>query len=136
MAGMKCFVARADVDAMAREAVDRISWLCETPADRERVVDMEQRLKPLRATSFAVLAVALLASGPWVGWWTIVPLAAAGLAFPVSHPQEVAFPPALLLAVALLSMALMRSDLQYRSASVALADDALYEAKDAGRDRV
>jgi diguanylate cyclase (GGDEF)-like protein len=163
---------------------------------------MEQRLKPLRAMSFAVLAAALLASGPWIGWWTIVPLAVAGLAFAltdrglessarpeyrmaaawlsselaiaasvalsggprspavawlalpvvtlaarfnargvaagviiagtlivastlsvdpaftIAHPQQVLFPLALLLGVALLSMALMRSDLQHRTASV------------------
>lgn len=59
----------------------RVSWLCATHADRERVIDMEQRLKPLRAASFAVLAVALLVCGPWVGWWTLIPLAGAGLAF-------------------------------------------------------
>jgi diguanylate cyclase (GGDEF)-like protein len=180
----------------------RISWLCESPSDRERLLDMEPRLKPLRAWSFAVLAVALLACGPWVGWWTLIPLGVAGAAFVVtdlglrssprpeyrlavawlsselaiagsvaltggwrspavawfvlpvvtlparfnvrgviagsavagalmlasalvvdpagvtSHPQQVVFPLALLGAVALLSMALMRSDLQHRSASV------------------
>jgi diguanylate cyclase (GGDEF)-like protein len=163
---------------------------------------MEPRLKPLRARSFAVLAVALLICGPWVGWWTLIPLVVAGIAFvlterglhssshpefrlavawlsseltiaasvaltggwrspavawlvlPVvtlaarfnmrgvivgssiasglilasclavdpaglrSHPQQVVFPLALLGAVALLSLALMRSDLQHRSASV------------------
>jgi diguanylate cyclase (GGDEF)-like protein len=180
----------------------RVSWLCATQADRERVVDMEQRVKPLRALSFGVLAVALLICGPWVGWWTLIPLAVAGLVFgltgrgledsprpeyrmavawltselaiavsvaltggsrsaavswlvlPVvtlaarfnvrgviagsgvaaalilasslgvdpadasAHPQEVVFRLGLLGAVALLSLALMRSDLQYRSASV------------------
>jgi diguanylate cyclase (GGDEF)-like protein len=180
----------------------RISWLCQSQADRERLLDMEPRLKPLRARSFAVLAVALLICGPWIGWWTLIPLGIAGTAFVVtdlglrtsprpeyrlavawlsselaiagsialtggwrspalawlvlpvvtlaarfnvrgvtagsslagalmlasslvvdpagviSHPQQVVFPLALLGAVALLSMALMRSDLQHRSASV------------------
>jgi diguanylate cyclase (GGDEF)-like protein len=45
------------------------------------VLDMEQRLRPLRACSFAVLAVALLVCGPFVGWWTLIPLAVASLAF-------------------------------------------------------
>jgi hypothetical protein len=62
-------------------AEHRVSWLCETQADRERVLDMEQRLKPLRAWSFGVLAVALLICGPWVGWWTLIPLAVAGMVF-------------------------------------------------------
>jgi len=42
---------------------------------------MEQRLKPLRAWSFGVLAAALVICGPWVGWWTLLPLAVAGIVF-------------------------------------------------------
>jgi len=38
--------------------------------------------------------------------------------FAAAHPQDLAFPLALLIGLALLSMALMRSDLQHRSASV------------------
>jgi diguanylate cyclase (GGDEF)-like protein len=163
---------------------------------------MEQRLKPLRTWAFGVLAVALLACGPWVGWWTLIPLAAAGVVFKltdrglktsprpeyrmavawlsselaiaasvaltggprspavswlvlpvvtlaarfnargviagsgvagalivasslgvdpagvIASPQQVVFRLALLVAVALFSLALMRSDLQHRSASV------------------
>jgi diguanylate cyclase (GGDEF)-like protein len=67
-----------------RAAERRVSWLCATQADRERVVDMEQRLKPLRAKSFAVLGAALLLCGPWVGWWTLIPLAVAGGIFVVT----------------------------------------------------
>jgi diguanylate cyclase (GGDEF)-like protein len=163
---------------------------------------MERRLRPLRTWSFVVLAVGLLISGPWVGWWTLLPLAAAGIVFAltghalersprpeyrmaaawlgaelaiavsvaltggprspavdwlvlpivtlgarfdargiaagasiaaililattlgvhpgyvIGHPQQLVFPLALLGALTLLSMALMRSDLQHRSASV------------------
>jgi diguanylate cyclase (GGDEF)-like protein len=186
----------------SHSADHRVSWLCATHADRERLLDMEQRLKPLRAGSFAVLAVALLICGPWVGWWTLIPLAFAGAMFMITDrglqtsahpeyrlavawlsselaiagsvaltggprspavswlvlpvitlaarfnlrgviagsgvagilivassfgvdpsavihaPQEVVFRLALLGAVALLSLALMHSDLQHRSASV------------------
>ncbi len=42
---------------------------------------MEQRLRPLRALSFGVLAAALVICGPWVGWWTLIPLAGAGIVF-------------------------------------------------------
>jgi diguanylate cyclase (GGDEF)-like protein len=180
----------------------RVSWLCATQADRERVIDMEQRVKPLRTLSFGVLALALLLCGPWVGWWTLIPLAVAGVVFvltdrglaasphpeyrmavawltselaiavsvaltggprspavswlvlpvvtlaarfnvrgviagssvaaalilasslvvdpgdAIARPQQVVFRLGLLGAVALLSLALMRSDLQHRSASV------------------
>lgn len=188
---------------MRREPTERrVSWLCRTQADRERVLDMEQRLKPLRAKAFGVLAVALLVCGPWVGWWTLIPLAVAGIVFMltdrglatsthpeyrlavawlsselaiaasvaltggprspavawlvlpvvvlaarfdvrgvvagstvaavlilasslavdpatvIASPQQIVFQLALLGAVALLSVALMRSDLQHRTASV------------------
>jgi diguanylate cyclase (GGDEF)-like protein len=56
------------------------SWLCRDDMDRERLLDMERRLKPVRAIAMSVLAIALVAAGPWIGWWTLVPLVfAAGL---------------------------------------------------------
>jgi diguanylate cyclase (GGDEF)-like protein len=56
------------------------SWLCRDDVDRERLLDMEERLKPVRAVAMGVLALALIAGAPWVGWWTLLPLVfAAGL---------------------------------------------------------
>jgi diguanylate cyclase (GGDEF)-like protein len=56
------------------------SWLCRDDVDRERLLDMERRLKPVRALAIGMLGLALVASAPWIGWWTLVPLAiAAGL---------------------------------------------------------
>jgi diguanylate cyclase (GGDEF)-like protein len=52
--------------------------------DRERLLDMEQRLRPVRRAALAVLAVALLVCGPWIGWWTLVPLLFAALLFTVA----------------------------------------------------
>ena len=52
--------------------------------DRERLLDMEQRLRPVRRAALAVLAVALLLSGPWIGWWTMVPLVFAAFLFTVA----------------------------------------------------
>jgi diguanylate cyclase (GGDEF)-like protein len=43
-------------------------------ARRERLLDMEVRLRPYRFASFAVLALALTTVGPEIGWWWIVPL--------------------------------------------------------------
>lgn len=68
-------VERPETDASAR------SWLCESAADRERMLDMESRLRPVRAVTMAALALGLLLSGPWIGFWTLAPLAGAAAAF-------------------------------------------------------
>jgi diguanylate cyclase (GGDEF)-like protein len=60
------------------------SWLVRTEAQRERMVDMERRLGRPRAISFAILAAALLGSGPWLGWWTLAPMALAMTGFAVA----------------------------------------------------
>lgn len=60
------------------------TWLSPTLADRERAVDMEPRLKPMRAVTMLTLAVTLVICGPWVGWWTLLPLALAAAAFAVT----------------------------------------------------
>ena len=53
------------------------SWLCRDDMDRERLLDMEGRIKPVRRLAIGVLAAALIVLGPWIGWWTLIPLAAA-----------------------------------------------------------
>jgi diguanylate cyclase (GGDEF)-like protein len=60
------------------------SWLCRDDVDRERLLDMERRLKPVRAIAIGMLGVALVASAPWVGWWTLVPLAIAACFFKIA----------------------------------------------------
>ena len=42
----------------------------------ERLLDMEARLGGFRRRAFGVLALALIASGPWIGFWFLIPLAA------------------------------------------------------------
>jgi diguanylate cyclase (GGDEF)-like protein len=59
----------------------RPTWLCPRPADRARTLDMEQRLKGPRTIAIGLLAIALIASGPWVGWWTLAPLLGVGAGF-------------------------------------------------------
>jgi diguanylate cyclase (GGDEF)-like protein len=44
------------------------SWLCPDEVHRERMVDMEARLKPMRARAFGLLGIGLLAMGPWLGY--------------------------------------------------------------------
>ena len=50
----------------------------------ERLLDMERRLKPVRAASFGVLVVALLVTAPRLGWWTLAPFGAAVAAFGIA----------------------------------------------------
>jgi diguanylate cyclase (GGDEF)-like protein len=57
------------------------SWLCPEPLDRVRVIDMERRLRPVRNLAFGGLGAALVATGHWVGWWTLLPLVVAAVAF-------------------------------------------------------
>src|ERR1700730_8009909 len=45
------------------------SWLCRDDFDRERMLDMEDRIRPARRRTFAVLAVSIAAVCPWLGWW-------------------------------------------------------------------
>jgi hypothetical protein len=57
------------------------SWLFPKGVDRERMLEMDRQLQPVRRASFAVLALALVASGPWLGWWTLIPPAVAAVLF-------------------------------------------------------
>lgn len=68
----------------SRAAPFEPTWLCPEPADRVRMVDMERRLKPVRNIALGILALALVAGGPWMGWWTLAPLVIAGLGFLVN----------------------------------------------------
>ena len=57
------------------------SRLIRDGVDRERMLDMDRRLTPVRRRSLGVLGLALVASGPWLGWWTLVPLLVAAALF-------------------------------------------------------
>lgn len=68
-AALHLFRGPADV-AIVRSARGT-SWLCPAEADRSRLLDMERRIKPVRVAAMGVLGAALIASGPWVGWWPV-----------------------------------------------------------------
>ncbi len=63
------------------------------------MVDMDVRLRPIRRATFGIIALSLVAMGPWLGWWTLVPVAMAAVAFRVSeesigrlqHPEYAIF---------------------------------------------
>jgi diguanylate cyclase (GGDEF)-like protein len=57
------------------------SWLCRDDFDRERMIDMEERVRPVRQRALAILAVALIACGTWLGWWPALFLVPAVLCF-------------------------------------------------------
>jgi len=48
------------------------SWLCRDDFDRERMLDMEERVRPVRRRAFAILALAIAAVAPWLGWWPLL----------------------------------------------------------------
>jgi diguanylate cyclase (GGDEF)-like protein len=51
---------------------------------RERLLDMEQRVRRYRAACFAILALALASAGPEIGWLWLAPLAAGFAGFAVA----------------------------------------------------
>src|SRR3954451_2204423 len=53
-------------------------------ARRERLLDMEGRVRRYRTACFAILALALVAVGPEVGWWWLLPLGAGLAGFAVA----------------------------------------------------
>jgi diguanylate cyclase (GGDEF)-like protein len=42
---------------------------------------MEERIKPVRRLAMGILAIALIAAAPWLGWWTLIPLVVAAVLF-------------------------------------------------------
>src|ERR1700722_738748 len=85
------------------------SWLIDGGMDRERMLDMDRLVAPVRQRSFIVIAAALLICGPWLGWWTIIPLAVAGVAFRLADDalERVTYTEYLLLAARTLSQVMI-----------------------------
>jgi diguanylate cyclase (GGDEF)-like protein len=59
----------------------RSSWLCSDDLDRERMLDMDERIRPARLKTFAILAVVIASSAPWTGWWPLLFIVPAGAFF-------------------------------------------------------
>jgi diguanylate cyclase (GGDEF)-like protein len=70
-----------DLSAAAGRAGSRASWLCRDEFDRERMLDMEARVLPVRRRTFAILAIAIALVGPWLGWWPLLFLVPAACFF-------------------------------------------------------
>jgi diguanylate cyclase (GGDEF)-like protein len=58
------------------------SWVCDENG-RRRLIENSDRIRPQRAAAMALLAVVLVATAHWHGWWPLAPLvfAAAGFAW-------------------------------------------------------
>jgi diguanylate cyclase (GGDEF)-like protein len=58
------------------------SWLCPTELDRVRVVEANEPVRRARTLVAVAVGLALAASAPWLGWWTLIlfGLAVANLA--------------------------------------------------------
>jgi diguanylate cyclase (GGDEF)-like protein len=61
------------------------SWLCPNGAARERLLDMDQRMKRPRAIAMVILALATLFMAPSMGWWPLPVCALAALGFVVAN---------------------------------------------------
>jgi diguanylate cyclase (GGDEF)-like protein len=48
------------------------------------MLDMDHRLGPVRRLAIGTLGIAAIAQGPWLGWWTILPLLAAAGVFAIA----------------------------------------------------
>jgi len=66
---------------------DAGTWLCPTPLHRERLLDMERRLARPRAIMYGSLALAFVIGIPWIGAWTLIPLALSILGYSVLKPR-------------------------------------------------
>jgi diguanylate cyclase (GGDEF)-like protein len=62
---------RADTDRpQPKESTE--SWLFRDDFDRERMMDMEERVRPVRRRTFIILAVTIASVSPWVGLWPLL----------------------------------------------------------------
>jgi diguanylate cyclase (GGDEF)-like protein len=61
-----------DRPAAADPQASATSWLCHDDSDRERLLDMEERVRPVRRRALAILAIAIAAVAPWLGWWPLL----------------------------------------------------------------
>ena len=76
--------ARLSADPVASDPPVESLEAIRDEARRERLLDMEVRLRPYRFACFGILGLALASVGPEVGWWWIAPLLAGLAGFAVA----------------------------------------------------
>lgn len=62
-------------------------WLIPDGVDRERMLDMDRQIKPVRKACFVLMAFALAACVPWLGWTTLLPLPIIGVMYEAIAPR-------------------------------------------------
>jgi diguanylate cyclase (GGDEF)-like protein len=63
------------------------TWLCPTQLHRERLLEMETKISRARAIMYGSLAIAFLVAIPWIGAWTLIPLAASVVGYALLKPR-------------------------------------------------
>jgi diguanylate cyclase (GGDEF)-like protein len=63
------------------------TWLCPTQLHRERLLEMETKITRARAVMYGSLAVAFVIAIPWVGAWTLIPLAISVITYGILRPR-------------------------------------------------
>jgi diguanylate cyclase (GGDEF)-like protein len=79
--------AKAPLAVADNTPMEGASWLFPDGVDRERMLEMDKYLQPVRRAVFGVLGIALIACGPWLGWWTLLPLGMAVIAFRIADKR-------------------------------------------------
>jgi diguanylate cyclase (GGDEF)-like protein len=59
-------------DQAAEARIFPATWLCRDDFDRERLLDMEERVRPARQRAFLILFLSIAAVAPWLGWWPLL----------------------------------------------------------------
>jgi len=65
-------VARSFDESRCEMSYQRTSWLCPTQPDLARALEASPQVRTIRTVGSAAVGVALLASAPWLGWWTLI----------------------------------------------------------------
>lgn len=110
-------VAEAAPPAPASDAADGPLGASESlaaireDARRERLLDMQVRLRPYRLATFVILAAALASVSSEIGWWWVAPLTVGVVGFPVAdHFMRSSAHPALWVAAAWGMLPLLLAD--------------------------
>jgi diguanylate cyclase (GGDEF)-like protein len=63
------------------------TWLCPTQLHRERLLEMETKISRARAIMYGSLAIAFVIATPWIGAWTLIPLAVSVVGYALLKPR-------------------------------------------------